>query len=82
MPTGISEDFSVNQIVDENFEPDTFGVKPFDLPGTLTPIFPNLTLQEIDYLNKKDSDFYFKIKNICNVKFDYQKRITEGFIQS
>jgi hypothetical protein len=38
------DDFTVKEIVDENFEPLTFGVKPFGLPGSLTPLFPNLTL--------------------------------------
>ena len=76
------QDFTVKEIIDENFEPKTFGVKPHDLPGALTPICPNLTLQQIETINERDSPYFFKIKNICSVKYDNKKRITGGFIQS
>jgi hypothetical protein len=53
-----------------------------DHPGALTPICPNLTLQQIETINERDSPYFFKIKNIYSVKYDNKKRITGGFIQS
>ena len=74
------EDYSVNQIVDNNFVPLTFKIKPDLLPGILAPIIPNMTLQEIESLNEKESAHLFKIKNLCCVTIDDNYKITSGFI--